>query len=244
MSQFLWLLPTAFWIWMMADCLLYEPDRNRWIWLLVVLNAPGAVVYFLVCKAPRMRIPIPSYFGRWTRQQELRNAEAMARNLRNAHQYGLLGNLLWELQWLERADQAYQWALEKEPHNTQALWGAAGVAIHQKDYAKARPYLEKLLGTDPDYKFGDGILAYGRTLLALQDWQAARLFLEKIPIQAAHPEVNWMLGRVLEQLGDPGAALPQYQAVVDKVHSAPTFSYRRNRSLLAKAQRRLRELSR
>ena len=47
----------AFWIWMLIDCLRYEPpdSLDKLVWVLVILLASvvGAVIYLFVRKLPR-----------------------------------------------------------------------------------------------------------------------------------------------------------------------------------------------
>lgn len=198
---------------------------------------------FLARKAPRMDLQVPNYFNRWLRGQELMDAESAARLIGKAQQYINLGNVLWDMRLLDRAAAAFQTALEKEPKNIYALWGAAGVATDQKDYAKARESLQLVVKLEPDFKFGEATLAYSRTLLALNDWDAARSFLEKIPTNALHPEAQLMLASVLERQGDLDAARTHCQSVVDKIRSSPAFYRKKHHHLVNKAERMMRSLA-
>ena len=60
MAPFLVLLllgSLAFWIWMLIDCLRYEPpdSLDKLVWVLVILLASvvGALIYLVVRKLPR-----------------------------------------------------------------------------------------------------------------------------------------------------------------------------------------------
>lgn len=49
-------LAQGFFLWMVVDCLRNEPEadrRNRWIALILILNAPGALVYFVTRRRRR-----------------------------------------------------------------------------------------------------------------------------------------------------------------------------------------------
>lgn len=52
------LLGTAFWIWMLIDCVMKETDEgnNRLIWVLVIVLAHliGALIYYFVRKQKRI----------------------------------------------------------------------------------------------------------------------------------------------------------------------------------------------
>ena len=47
----------AFWLWMLIDCLKYEPsegnDKIIWVLVIVFLHGLGALVYFVVRRQPR-----------------------------------------------------------------------------------------------------------------------------------------------------------------------------------------------
>jgi hypothetical protein len=43
----------AFWMLMIFDCARYEPDRQTWLWILLFINVPGAVIYFIARHLPR-----------------------------------------------------------------------------------------------------------------------------------------------------------------------------------------------
>ena len=54
------LAATAFWLWMLVDALINEPDTNQKIlWFLVIffLHFIGAIVYFVVRKGANKRSP-------------------------------------------------------------------------------------------------------------------------------------------------------------------------------------------
>ena len=42
-----WLLGSAFWFWMLYECVKSGRDGQQWIWLLIFLNIIGAVLYFV-----------------------------------------------------------------------------------------------------------------------------------------------------------------------------------------------------
>ncbi|HEY9848212.1 MAG TPA: tetratricopeptide repeat protein [Leptolyngbyaceae cyanobacterium] len=236
------LLTTGFWLFMIYDCVQNERERNTWLWILILLNFPGAVIYFLTRKLPRMDVAVPKYFTRWTRSRELWIAEADARNIGKAHQFIVLGNLLCDMGMLERAENAYQTALEKEPNNTQALWGASFVDIENKKFDTAKQYLEKLLKLEPDFKYGDGSLAYAKTLVALQDWETAKTHLEQHIKRWSHPEASIMMATIHSQEGNAQKARQYLENMLTRIRGASYFHYKRNRYWVNKAEKLLKTL--
>jgi hypothetical protein len=55
----LFLLATAFWVWMLVDCATKEPDQgnDKVVWILVILftHWVGALIYFLIRRPERLR---------------------------------------------------------------------------------------------------------------------------------------------------------------------------------------------
>lgn len=235
------LASTLFWLWMIFDCVRNEPDRQLWIWALVLFNIAGAIAYFLVRVLPRGDY-LPQYFQRWTRKRELWVAENEARSIGKAYQYINLGNILCELGMYERAENAFDQALAKEDNNTNALWGAAIAAVEQKKFPKAKELLTKLIQIDPDYKYGDGSLAYGEVLVNLKESELARTHLEKHVKNWSHPQGYLLLADVLLQQEDKKAAKECLETMIIRIQGSSYFHYKRNRAFLGKARKMLKKL--
>jgi hypothetical protein len=235
---------TGFWVWMIFDCARRDPDRNTWLFILILLNVPGAILYFLIRRLPQLHLPGSPYFRRWSRRQDLWNAEAAVRNIGKAHQYVALGNILSEVQKSDQAVEAYQQALDKEPKNIHALWGLAAIAMHNKQFAIARDHLQLLLDREPDYKFGEASLLYGQALFALEDWEGVEPYLEKDLKHWGHPESAIMLAKIQIKRGETDSARTALETMIFKLRSAPRFHYRQKRHLLREAEHLLRTLQR
>lgn len=242
MTGILALVASGFWMLMIFDCLRNDPEKNTWIWILIFLSIPGAVIYFLVRRAPMLNLPMPNSFKQLTRRQELWSAEAAARNIGKAHQYVNLGNILYEVGERDKASAAYQQALEKESANPHALWGMALLEIDAKKFHSAKEYLQKLFQIEPDYKFGDASLAYGKMLFELQEWDAAKLHLERDIKQWSHPEASVMLATIYAKQGESKAAYNCLETMLFKVRSSPMYHYRRHQTSIKKAEKLLKAL--
>lgn len=236
------LLPSAFWMLMIFDCVRNEPDRQTWIWILLFLNVAGALIYFFACWLPRSHVPVPNYFKRWTMRQALWNAEAGVRNIGKAHQYVALGNVLTEIGDLDQATAAFQQALDKEPQNTHALWGLAYIEMLHKQFVPAREHLAALIKLEPDYKCGEASLLYGKALFELQDWAMAKSHLEKDLKHWGHPEAAIMLATIQRQEGNLDRARDCLEGMLTKLRAAPIYHYRRHQQTLRKAEKMLRTL--
>ena len=240
------LLTVVFWMWMIYDCVQYERnrDRNTWLWLLILLNFPGALVYFVARWLPRASLPMPRFVGRWARRDDLWQAEAAAMNIGKAHQFVTLGNILFDIGELDRADKAYQQALEKEPNNPQALWGAATLATHNQNLTAAREYLQTLIQIDPEHKYGDASLAYGRVLYELGDLAATQAHLQNHLRNWGTPEAYILLAQASEKQGEPLKAREYLETMIMKVRGSPPYHYRKNRHFVNQAEKMLKTVGR
>ena len=240
------LLGTVFWIWMLYDCL---KDRTRnsftWIWLILFLNVVGAGLYFFIVwlpNHPNAMSKVPGLTSGKLRDA-LWQAEAEARNIGKAHQYAKLGDIYHQMQNLSAAEQAYSTALEKEPDNVRVLWGAACVALDQKNLEVARRYLAKILAIEPEFSYGDASLAYGQVLYAVEDFEAALPHLQVHVKSWSHPEAYLMLAQIYQQRGEVAQARDILETMIIKIKSSTQFQYRKNKPFIRQGERLLSQLS-
>lgn len=237
MPDVLALLAIAFWLVMIVDCVRNEPDQTTWLWVLLLLNVTGSVLYFLARKLPRLQIPLPSYFKRWQLRQQLWIAEANARNIGKAHQFIGLGNLLAEVGKVNPAIDAYREALRQEPNNVHAHWEMAAISLQIKQPIVAQTHLTLLLQHDPDYKCGEASLLLGKVLFDLGDWDMAQKHLERDLKAWSHPEAALMLAKILIAQGDTTTAQTHLQTLLLNLRASPPYHYRRHQAVVKQAER-------
>jgi hypothetical protein len=230
-------LAFGFWMLMIFDCVRHEQDRQTWLWLLIFLNVPGGLIYFVARVLPRLDLPMPNLFKRWTLNQKLWEAEAGVRNIGKAHQHIALANLRLELREWEEAKQHFQQALDKESKHTDALWGLSVIAIWQKQWPLAAEHLKALLKKDAKYKYGEASLNYGKVLFEQQDWETATAHLKADIREWSHPEASWLLAQILLQQEQRQEAKDVLDRMLFKVRASPRFHYQRHRGLIHKAER-------
>jgi tetratricopeptide (TPR) repeat protein len=242
--SFLSLVYFAFWAWMLFQCIRSEPDRFFWIWLLVIAPFPGAIVYAALRYFPASDYRPPAFLRQWTRGRELARLQTAAQQIGNAHQFIQWGDALREVGRWNDAENAYDRALKKDPENLQALWGAAQVAERNRDFERVEELTRKILNKDPQYKFGDVSLAYGKALDARGELEAAREHLEKHVKRWRHPEGLYRLARLCRELDDPDAARQYLRSMLQDLNASPTAiarKYGRWKSLARQMLRRLPE---
>jgi hypothetical protein len=234
----------GFWMLMIFDCARNEPKGSSWLWLLIMLNFPGAIIYFIARKLPYLHLPVPTFFKQWTMQEALWNAEAGVTNIGKSHQYVVLGNVLVEMGNVNRALECYQQALSQEPGNTHALWGCATVEIERKNFEGARSHLKDLLDRDADYKRGEASLLYGKTLYQLKEWAAAKEYLALDLKMWGHSESFLLLAKIAANIDRDSVAAKHYlETMLARLKASPRYNYQKNQTLIRSAQMMLKTLN-
>ncbi len=232
----------AFLIWMLIHCYRTEPDRQFWIWILIIAQPIGPIAYFLLRYLPSKEFPTPAFLRRWTRGRELVRLQTAAEQIGNAHQFVQWGDALREVGLRDQAKESYEQALEKDSQNIQALWGAAQVAASQKRPADVRALTQKILDKDPQYKFGDVSLAHGRALNDLGDLNASRTHLEKHVQRWRHPEAMYLLAKLCADAGDTKAARQHLSGLIQDINGSPTAIARKFGRWKSRARQLLRKI--
>ncbi|HLJ12026.1 MAG TPA: tetratricopeptide repeat protein [Planctomycetaceae bacterium] len=239
------LVAGGLWIWMLIHCARHDPERNLWLWILFIGNVPAAVIYFLVRWLPGARLSSgPSLMAKWSKRRQIPRLEVAARNIGNAHQFVELGEAYRETGKTDRAADCFHRALQKDPANMPALWGAAQTQMQRQNFAAARPHLEGILAKDGTYKFGDVSLAYCRTLVNLNDSDAAFERLEQHLKRWTHPEAYVLIASLLIDRGQHALARERLESTLSDLQGGPAFFARQNRSWARKARRLLGRLPR
>jgi hypothetical protein len=234
----------AFLIWMAVECLRKDPQRFLWIWVLFIIQPIGPFLYFFVRWLPSNDLRMPKAFKVLSRKREIERLSVAAQQIGNAHQFLQLADALREAGKTEQAAEAYSRAIEKDPENTQALWGAALVDFGAKRYPAARENLNRVLALDPQYKFGDVSLLYGKTLYEMGEDEAARDHLEQHIKRWRHPEALYVLASLDAERGRVDEARAHLQALLLDINGSPKAIARRHMAWKSKAQKMLRGLPR
>jgi hypothetical protein len=237
------LLGQVFWLWMLIDCMRTEGPRSEWRYILFFANVAGALAYFVVRWLPSNPIVLPAFMRRWTYGQKLEAAKAAAINIGNAHQYEQLGDVHFQMGNRTAALQAYQTALDKNAKSTNALWGVSQVYFYNQDWAQSQDPLERLLKLEPDARFGEASLMYGKVLYELQEWQLLKPHLEKDFRSWSHPESGVMLATRLRQEGNIAEAQKLLETMIARMQASPVYHQRKHQSTLRKARQLLKTLS-
>lgn len=235
-----WGVAGLFWLWMLLHCLRMEPDRHFWLTILL-LFPPSVLVYFITRFLPENRTVLPVGFRRWALRSELDRLRRATLQIGNPYHFIQYGEALRSVGLIERAETAFQSALDREPSNLAALWGAAQCAVDLGRLGTARELLERAVGIDPEYKFGDVSLALARVLLATGERTAARHLLQQHVHRWRTSEGQCLLAQLLAECGEVDRAREILQALLIDLHGADRRS-RSDRVCLRTARKLLKSL--
>ncbi len=238
----LWVAYAAFWFWMVLHCVRTEPDRFFWLWLMIVVQGIGPLLYFVMRYLPAADYRGPAFLRRWTRGRELSRLERAAIQIGNPHQFIQWADALRDVGLLDQAATAYGRALSKEPQNLPALWGAAQVAATQRRHADVCRWTRQILDKDPQYKFGDVSLAFGRSTVELGDTSAGTQHLEQHIRRWRHPEAVYLLASLHARQGNTQAARDHLQALLHDINGSPAAIARRFGRWKSRAKQLLKRL--
>ena len=236
------LLYWPFVIWMVISCIRNDPERYLWLWIILLLQPFGPFIYFLARWLPMAQFQPPKALRRFFRGRELQRLQIAANQIGNAHQFVEWGEALRECGQTAAAGDAFEKALAKDGQNLQALWGAASVEYAQGRYEAARDKLQRVLETDPAYKFGDVSLLQCKTLLALGESDKAREQLESHTRRWRHPEGLYLLARIYAEQGNASGARSQLESLIQDLDGAPRAIVRRQLFWKGRARKLLRKL--
>lgn len=233
---------TAFWFWMLFHCIRTEPDRQFWLWVIILVQFVGAFAYFFMRYLPAANYQGPAFLRRWTRGRELSRLETAAIQIGNPHQFVQWADALRDVGMLDDAASAYGRALAKEPMNLPALWGAAQVAAAQHRYTDVCQFTRQILDKDPQYKFGDVSLAFGRSTLELGQTETATEHLEKHVKRWRHPEAVYLLASLHAKQGNSQVARNHLQALMHDINGSPAAIARRHGRWKSRARQLMKKL--
>jgi hypothetical protein len=233
----------GFWMLTIFDCVRHEPKGSNWLWILIFLNFPGAVIYVVARKLPELDVSLPTFFKRWRMRSALHHAETGVYRVGNAEQYVALGNVLLEMGKYDRALESYHEASSRERSNPHALWGCAIVEIHQQQFDLAAKLLKALLRQEPNYKSGAASLLYGKVLYELALWDKAKQQLTRNLARWGDPESSLLLAKIAIQDRELVIARGYLEQTIARLTTSPLANRRQHQQLIDRAEQLLKTLA-
>jgi tetratricopeptide (TPR) repeat protein len=233
-SSPLFLLVSAFNLWMLIDAI----RREEWLWALFIFFAwgfGGFWYYFVVYRAAPSAtrgFELPGAFDR----RRIKELQAKIHHLDKAHHYSELGDIYFQQGKLDKAEQCYRAAMERDPQDidTRAHFGQC--LLRAKRPAEARPLLEGVVAENPKHDYGYSQMALAETLSALGDIDGAFKIWKQVTENHSYPRAKVQLAEIYIARNQPDLARTELHDVIsDDVH-APAFQRRRDRFWINRAK--------
>jgi hypothetical protein len=229
-----WLLMTAFQIWMLVHAI-----RNReWLWGVFIFFGWGVsaiLYYFLVYRATPSATRGFELPGAQSRKR-IKELQAQIYHLDKAHHHSQLGDVYFQRGRLVEAEKCYRAALEREPEDIDTRAHLGQCLLRQKRFAEARPLLEGVMHEKPEHDYGHTMMALAETLTALGETDNALLYWQHITQNHSYPRAKVQMAELYLAKNQPDLARAELKDVLnDDVH-APAFQRKRDRMWIRRAK--------
>lgn len=230
----LFLILLVFNIWMFIDAI----RREEWLWAVFIFffwGLGGVWYYFMVYRgAPSATrgFELPGAYDR----RRIKQLEAQIHHLDKAHHYSQLGDIYFQQGKLDKAEQCYRAAMERDPQDidTRAHFGQC--LLRARRPAEAKPLLESVVAENPRHDYGYSQMALAETLTALGDTDGAFKIWKQVTENHSYPRAKVQLAEIYIARNQFDLASAELNDVIsDDVH-APTFQRRRDRVWIKKAR--------
>jgi hypothetical protein len=208
--------------------------ETYWIFIILFLGAPGAIIYLFVEALPDIGL-VGQSFKVFPRRKRIRELEAAIHDNPSAGNYEELGDLYMDDGKFAEARAAFDKAIAARADTPDPFYRRGVCAIQLGDAAAALPDLERVVSKESDYDFqrAAGLLAhaYARTG---QKAKSEALF-RQVTITSTLSETYLNFAELLASEGRNAEAREWAQKVLDKKPSMPGYLKRRERPWFRRA---------
>jgi hypothetical protein len=224
----------AFVIWMAVDAI----RRREYLWaVLILVTWFGAIWYFIYYyrdgSTATRGFELPGAHDR----RRIKELQAQIHHLDKAHHHFQLGDIYFQRGKLEKAEQCYRAAIERDPEDIDIRAHLGQCLLRLKRPAEARPLLEQVCKENPKHDYGHSMMAFAETLGALGETDTALSIWEKIGEQHSYARARYQLAELGVAKGKSDLARAQLdELLADDVH-APAYQRKRDRVWVRRAKR-------
>ncbi len=229
-----------FQLWMLVDAI----RRREWIWaffVLIIWGVPAFLYYFLVFRAAPSAtrgFELPGAFDR----RRIKELQAKIHHLDKAHHHFQLGDIYFQQGKLEKAEQSYRAALERDPADIDTRAHLGQCLLRQRKPAEARPLLEGVVQENSKHDYGYSLMALAETLTALGETDAALALWKQVTENHSYPRAKVQLAELYLARNQNELARAELKVVVaDDLH-APAYQRKRDRVWVRRARSLTRKL--
>ncbi len=218
-----------------------RPD-NYWIFIILFLGAPGAIIYLLVEALPDIGL-VGQSFKVFPRRRRIGELIAAIRENPSAGNYEELGGLYMDDGDYADARAAFDKAIAARADTLDPFYRRGVCAILLGGAAAALPDLEKTVSTEADYDFGRaaGLLAHAYAQTGQKE-KAEALF-RQVTITSTLSETYLNFAELLASEGRNAEAREWAQKVLDKKATMPGYLKRRERPWFRRAKEMLKRVA-
>jgi hypothetical protein len=211
-----------------------RPD-NYWIYVILFLGAPGAIVYLAVEALPDIGL-VGQSFKVFPRRKRIRQLESAILDNPSAGNYEELGDLYMDDGKLAQARAAFDKAIAARADTPDPFYRRGICAIQLGDATAALPDLERVVSKDPNYDFqrAGGLLAHAYAQTGQKE-KADALF-RQVTITSTLSETYLNFADLLVSEGQNAEAREWAQKVLDKKPTMPGYLRRRERPWFRRAK--------
>ena len=218
-----------------------RPD-TYWIFIILFLGPPGAIVYLLVEAAPDLGL-LRQSVKVFPRRRRIRELRAAILDNPSAGNYEELADLYMEDGDYADARACYDKAISSRTDSPDPFYRRGVCEIQLADFPAAAQDLECVVQKDPGYDFhrAVGLLAHAYANTG-QPEKAAKLFQQAIAISTLS-ETYYNYAQFLAAQGNAAAAREWAQKILAKKPTMPGYLRRRERPWFRRATTLLARLS-
>jgi hypothetical protein len=218
-----------------------RPD-TFWIWVILFLGPPGALIYLFVEALPDVGL-LRGSLKVFPRRKRIRELERAVYDNPSAGNYEELGDLYMDDGRMGLARAAFDKAIAARSDSIDAFYRRGACAIELGDAAGALPDLEKVVEKEPGYDFyrASGLLAHAYAKTG-QTERAEELF-RWVTARSVASETYLNFAELLAAEGKNAEARKWAQKVLDKKPNMPGYLRRRERPWFRSANRLLKRVT-
>jgi hypothetical protein len=217
-----------------------RPD-TYWIFVILFLGPPGALIYLLVEALPDLGL-LQQSFQAFPRHQHIRELEAAIRENPSAGNFEDLALLYMEDGRFGDARRCYDRSISSRTDSLDPFYRRGVCCIELGDFAAAAPDLERVVSAEPGYDFqrAAALLAHAYAKTAQPD-KADALFREVVKTSTLS-ETYYNYATFLAGQERNAEARVWAQRILDKKATMPGYQRRRERPWFWKASALLKRL--
>ena len=234
LSSPFFLLVGIFQLWMFIDAI----RRREFVWAVFIFIGSfiSTILYYLYVyrdsPSATRGFELPGAVDR----RRIKDLQAKIHHLDKAHHYSQLGDIYFQQGKLDKAEQCYKSAMERDPQDidTRAHFGQC--LLRAKRAAEARPLLEGVVAENPKHDYGYSQMALAETYMALGENDRAFDLWKRVVEHHSYARAKVQLAEIYIARNEPNPALTELREVVSDDAHAPTFQRRRDRIWTRKAR--------